>query len=877
MKRRLFCLLLLLLAGCIADPLQAQTAYWVRGMRDSVSNANSYSEEVCTDGLGSAITCGRFYGRVDFNPLLPVYNITAGSSSGSGFVQKLDSNGVFLWTGAFIGPLSVEARGVAVDAANNVYVAGQYTSGFDMDPGPGTFAATTQSAGSRGFIVKLSPTGSFLWGKDIGTNGSTVVVRGLDVSPSGEIVICGSATGIVDFDPGPTVWNLPPVGNGDSYVLRLDASGNYLWGKRYGSSGEDQATRVKFDRFNNLVIAGYYIGPFDADPGPSTYTLQGTVYHDVYASKLDPSGNFLWAARWGDGQELDLPSDLEVAQDGAVYISYDGPGAQDLDPGPGSVYHFSPNYPWNDAFVVKLSPAGTYLWSYALSGPNHEAIGAIGLSQRSELYLSGLLSGTYDVDPGPGTLTLSGNPVLVLDSMGALLDGFSPLVSVASCIDISPWGKAYFTGLGCSTISDFDPGPAILNTGAIDNIWIWCWRACLPRYSSVYATACSTYTLNNATYTQSGNYLQYLPATTGCDSILTLHLNLLGSQAGSTSASGCSSVTVNGQTYTASGTYSQTLTASNGCDSILTVNATILPTTYGQVAESSCSTVTVNGILYSSSGSYQQTLTNSHGCDSILTVLVTIFPATSGQINATGCNSATVNGMTYTATGTYTQHLTNVHGCDSTLTVNVQLLPPTQGSTTASGCDVVTVNGQSYSTSGSYTQTLQNSNGCDSILTVQVSIIQLDTAVIDNGQALVAQGVANNYQWLNCGAGFLAIPGANSSTFTPGAVGTYAVALQGQGCTDTSACHLWDPLSIEMGHAVAVQVWPNPSLGMVHLAWNDVGGASSVEVYDARGVLVQRLMGNGANCVLHLPTSGVYLVRIQTADGRAWSGRVIRE
>ena len=47
-----------------------------------------------------------------------------------------------------------------------------------------------------------------------------------------------------------------------------------------------------------------------------------------------------------------------------------------------------------------------------------------------------------------------------------------------------------------------------------------------PTSSSISASSCDTYTLNNQTYSQSGIFEQIIPNTSGCDSTITLNLNM---------------------------------------------------------------------------------------------------------------------------------------------------------------------------------------------------------------------------------------------------------------------------------------------------------------------------------------------------------------
>lgn len=817
---------LLLMTGTWAS---AQTSFWVRGVRDSMLIQTSYSLGLCADGQGSVLTCGKFYGRMDFDPLGGIFNLASGSNTEAGFVQKLDSNGILKWAVAFTGTGQAKVGMVAVDASNNVFVAGDYYGAIDRDPGPGTDPATVPSSGTRGFLVKLSSTGQYQWGIDFGTTGSSVVVHDVDVSLAGEILLTGYVNGPMDLDPGPGVVSPSVIGGSDVWMIRLNASGGFLWGKRIGSTGSDFGQTGRMDASGNAFIGGMYASTFDADPGPGTFNLNGTLDFDVFLTALDPAGNFLWAKRWGDYGEADRFFDLEVGADGSIYYSYGGPGFQDLDPGPGTASATAPNYPYDDGYMVKLSPTGGYVWHYGISGQQHDGVPSIGVDQEGNLYLGCYVSSLTDVDPGPGVLNLIDDFVVVLDSAGSVQDGFgvSPLYQFYDT-DVTPWGVAYYTGGQAGANADFDPGPGVQDLGLQTEIFTWRWRGCTPKYGNITATACDSYTLNNVTYTQSGSHVQHLAASSGCDSILTLQLTLLGNSSGTTTATGCDSVTVNGITYSSSGVYTQTLMTSNGCDSILTVTASVGATTSGQISASGCDSVTVNSFTYSSSGSYSQFLTNSDGCDSVLTVQVTIHAATAGTTAVTGCEAATLNGMTYTVAGTYQQSLTNAFGCDSALTV-------------------------------------------------QVTLVHFDTTVVDSGDSLVAQGQASSYQWYTCQPSFQAIPGAITAAIAPATAGSYAVVLSGQGCSDTSSCHSWTPVGMGTGFIAGIRLWPNPTNTAAQLTWPDASMPVDVEVFDALGRLVQASAGAQSGCVVAVPTAGVYLIRLRSGDARQWSGRLVRQ
>lgn len=97
---------------------------------------------------------------------------------------------------------------------------------------------------------------------------------------------------------------------------------------------------------------------------------------------------------------------------------------------------------------------------------------------------------------------------------------------------------------------------------------------------SFATSACSTYTVpsGDETYTTSGIYMDTIPNAALCDSVLTINLTILQPTTNTISPSACTQYTVpsGDETYMASGTYMDTIPNSLGCDSVLTINLTIV-------------------------------------------------------------------------------------------------------------------------------------------------------------------------------------------------------------------------------------------------------------------------------------------------------------
>ena len=90
-------------------------------------------------------------------------------------------------------------------------------------------------------------------------------------------------------------------------------------------------------------------------------------------------------------------------------------------------------------------------------------------------------------------------------------------------------------------------------------------------------TACDSYTWNDNTYTESGDYTVTLQTEQGRDSIEILHLTINQSVTTEENIVTCDSYEWNGVVYTESGDYVFNTTTISGCDSVVTLHLTILP------------------------------------------------------------------------------------------------------------------------------------------------------------------------------------------------------------------------------------------------------------------------------------------------------------
>src|SRR5437867_570055 len=75
---------------------------------------------------------------------------------------------------------------------------------------------------------------------------------------------------------------------------------DFVWAKQLGGSFSDIGLSIAVDSSGNVYTTGIFQGTADFDPGPGTYNLtSASSTFDVFISKLDSAGNFVWARRLG--------------------------------------------------------------------------------------------------------------------------------------------------------------------------------------------------------------------------------------------------------------------------------------------------------------------------------------------------------------------------------------------------------------------------------------------------------------------------------------------------------------------------------------------------------------------------------------------------
>jgi hypothetical protein len=430
---------------------QLPTFQWARKSISGATHMQQYS--IAVDSVENVYYAGHFTGTQDFDPGVAIHNLTSAGLRDI-FICKLDVSGNFLWAKQIGGASDDAAQTISLDNTGNICISGFFSGLVDFDPGAGT--NTLASAGGVDvFISKFDPSGNMIWAKCLGGT-SNDNVSNLVADLSNNIYVTGSYSGTVDFDPGAAIFNLS---GSTSYTLKLDASGNFMWATNIGG-------RIALDNFGYIYRAGSFSGTVDFDPGPGIFNVSSTGGADIFITKSDNSGNFLWVKTMG-GTLDDYPSGIAIDSIGNIFTTGNFFGTCDFDAGPGTFNLISAGF--GDIFILKLDNLGNFSWAKRIGRNYNEYTYGIALDVSANVYTTGSFSGPTDFDPGAGVYNLatdtldvyiskldsSGNFVWAVNIGGQFDDHGSSVT-----LDIS--ANVYTIGLFSGT-PDFNPGAGIYN------------------------------------------------------------------------------------------------------------------------------------------------------------------------------------------------------------------------------------------------------------------------------------------------------------------------------------------------------------------------------------------------------------------------------
>ncbi|MCO6459754.1 MAG: hypothetical protein J5I93_31060, partial [Pirellulaceae bacterium] len=413
-----------------------------------------HGRAVVTDIDGNFYLTGSFLDTTDFDPGPGTFNLTSNSETDV-FVAKYTAGGALIWARSFQGnlnpddgPVGDQGRGLAIDGTGNVYVSGTFRHTVNFGS-----TVLTSNGEDDVFVAKLDPGGGVLWA--VGFGGAGVEENtGLAIDAAGNVYTAGRFIDSVDFNPGPGTSILNGTSTGSAYVHKLNTDGVYQWARTIRAY---EATDIAADSAGNVYYTGAFAGTLDVDPGPAQTLLTAGSASNVFVSKLDTAGLFVWGGAFrGNGENRSLALTLDPA--GHVYTVGYFEGVVDLDPGPAT---FSVvGVAETEGFLTRLNNDGNFVWARTLRSVEAIEITDVAIGPTGEVYSVGTIVGPVDFDPSPLSAILDGGSLngfqWRLSPGGNYRDAVLTNLRNAGDIRVHPTGDVYMTGNFTGTI-DFDP------------------------------------------------------------------------------------------------------------------------------------------------------------------------------------------------------------------------------------------------------------------------------------------------------------------------------------------------------------------------------------------------------------------------------------
>jgi len=277
-------------------------------------------------------------------------------------------------------------RAIAMDALNNIYIAGSSNSTGAEEPDVS--------------LIKYNSEGIQQWNRTWGyenndacydiaiDNANNIFLVGItEINGPGFQDIC-----LIKFDEdGNQLWNETWYGSDTDrgYAIKLDTSNNvYItglasgdvvlikynnlgiqqWNRTWGGANWDEGHSLALDSESNIYITGY----------TSSY---GAGMQDICFIKYNNSGDLQWNYTWG-GSSPDYGYGMEIDTSNNIYIT----GRTDSF-GSGT----------SDVVLIKYNTSGNQIWNTTWGGSNPEVGDDIAFDLSEDIFISGYTTSCFCV------------------------------------------------------------------------------------------------------------------------------------------------------------------------------------------------------------------------------------------------------------------------------------------------------------------------------------------------------------------------------------------------------------------------------------------------------------------------------------------------
>jgi len=372
---------------------------WVRGMGGDSQAIRPYdwATDIAVADDGAIYVGGEFVRNAKFGSitLTSPYN----QDFREAFLTKLTSQGQFVWAKQFSAVGDDIAGGLSLDRNGNVL-----------------FGTTNQFESS---IQKFTPSGTSIWTAKIDSPVSWgATVTDIDVDSQNNVIIAGSFSGQVDFDPsskrsfnvtgGTAPSGTVGIGNAiNGYVQKLNSSGLFMQvSPILAKTNLDVAASVSIpsigtDSQGSIFVGVSYKGPIDVNPSGAIDT-RPNVSDTQALLKLTTSGSLLWHKSYFASSIRELKIAGNTVMVGGNYTApLTLPGMSTSVTPRGVANSFG--YP-ADIYFAEFDSNGGLAWTTFLGGEYSDTLQSFDIATDGSIQMLGSGNSTYlEIDSDPLT------------------------------------------------------------------------------------------------------------------------------------------------------------------------------------------------------------------------------------------------------------------------------------------------------------------------------------------------------------------------------------------------------------------------------------------------------------------------------------------
>ncbi|NQV53217.1 MAG: T9SS type A sorting domain-containing protein [Flavobacteriales bacterium] len=731
------------------------------------------------------------------------------------------------------------------------------------------------------------------------------------LNDDGSLIALGSVSAqsnsVIDLDPGPDVFNYTHTGHISAVVQRFSSEANLDWTGVFRSGISTFIYFQGIEGCMNYIDDDGSIYLFVTRNSGSTTTLEylwngqlqsiGSFgYSDSYLIKLADDGELIWNVRLN--AQNPAPKSLYVKDD-KLYLYGAVTGTKDFDPRSG-VFTISIPSGVTTNYITQLDTSGVFqnARTFYNSGQQSATVFSYALSVNSlhELVIElRLVGGPIDLDLGAGTEWVQ--------SPGAYTTYLLKLDSNWNYSWHHEWNYPYFgqDGLAITQVA-FDQNDQIITTGLISgDIYFNTWNSShlsqnpLPHQNLFVAKfsplGIPSWHYRSAAHSQSFSqlYTESLGVSKSDGSIIvTGHyrgdsiglnpfdsLDLLPPVAFFENDFGLQCVLLD-----SSGEYQHGFGLAN--DSVVRGTISLIHdqnTFYLQLYAKQITDIDPGqDVAWIGTSGVQS---DHISC----TVKYNRCLSDTGLIQDFNCGSYVFQDTTFYESGVFEYAIQLENGCDSIVIIDLQIGEEYYTSVDTVLCTPTFLGVQLIEEAGEYTYFGTTQDGCDSHIVWNVTYPEIDSGIqfFPELQKLKSkEDSADHYQWYACdSAGLILLPGDTSQAIIKSNGGSYAVVIEIEGCSDTSACINIFPSGVGEESRSVVNLYPNPAEDMLTVTLGATShSVSQIRIYNTAGQLVLEDSFRGSTTDVRVSdvAAGVYHLEV-LSDGLndVWRTKLVVE